>query len=127
MTDNSIPSDKKGQETMVEGSCLQPSAVVIYATFPDRAAALSCGQQLVSERLAGCINILDGMTSVYVWEGKTETSQEAVMIAKLPAGGAAKCRARIKELHEYDTPAILVLPVIDGEEGYLAWLEEGTD
>ncbi|MFN0218052.1 MAG: divalent-cation tolerance protein CutA [Hyphomicrobium sp.] len=103
------------------------SIVVVYATFPDRAAALAVGRALVEARLAGCINVLPAMTSVFVWKGRTETADEAVLIAKLPTAGAAAAIAFIAEHHSYDTPAILALPITMGFLPYLEWLAAGVD
>ncbi|MGQ0456632.1 MAG: divalent-cation tolerance protein CutA [Hyphomicrobium sp.] len=104
-----------------------PSTVVLYATFPDREAALAVGRALVEGRLAGCVNVLPAMTSVYVWKGRTETSDEAVLLAKLPAAGATAAIAFIAKRHSYDTPAILALPVTAGFQPYLDWLAAGVD
>lgn len=100
--------------------------VVVYATFRDEVSALEAGRALVEARLAGCINVLPGMTSVYVWQGRTETAREAVLIAKTRASLAGETVAAIKAGHGYDVPAILVIPVIDGNPDYLAWLAAGT-
>jgi periplasmic divalent cation tolerance protein len=99
---------------------------MIYATFPDREQALAVGRRMVEEGLAGCINVLPSMTSVYVWKGATETSDEAVMIAKLAASGADRAVANIVANHPYETPAVLVLPVLSGSADYLAWVRAGT-
>ncbi len=100
--------------------------VVVYATFRDEVSALEAGRALVEARLAGCINVLPGMTSVYVWQGRTETAKESVLIAKTRAGLAGAVVDSIKSGHSYETPAVLVLPVISGNDDYLAWLRSGT-
>jgi len=100
---------------------------MIYATFPDRETALTVGRSLVEQRLAGCVNVLPAMTSVYVWKGVTETSDEAVMIAKLAAEGADRAVAHILANHPYETPAVLVLPVTGGSAEYLTWVRAGTE
>jgi periplasmic divalent cation tolerance protein len=100
--------------------------VMVYATFPSADAALQVGRRMVEGKMAGCVNVFPTMTSVYVWNGKTETSQEAVMIAKLPASAADAAVAFIKVNHSYETPAILVIPVIAGDASYLAWIAAGT-
>ncbi len=99
---------------------------MIYATFPDRATALTLGRDLVEKQLAGCINILPSMTSIYVWNGTTETTEEAVMIVKLAAEATERAVAHILANHPYETPAVLVLPVVDGSPAYLDWLRGGT-
>jgi periplasmic divalent cation tolerance protein len=81
---------------------------------------------MVERGIAGCVNVLPGMTSVYVWEGVTETSEEAVLIAKLAAEGADRAVAHILSNHPYETPAVLVLPVAGGSRDYLDWVRGGT-
>lgn len=102
------------------------AVVMIYATYPDRDAALEAGRAMVEQGIAGCVNVLPGMTSVYVWKGVTETSDEAVLIAKLGAEGAERAVAHILAHHPYETPAVLVLPVSGGSADYLTWVREGT-
>lgn len=100
--------------------------VMIYATFPDQSAALSMGRELVEQGLAGCINVLPAMTSIYVWKGETETAEEAVLIAKLSRQGADRAVAHIVANHPYETPAVLVVPVVGGSSDYLNWVISGT-
>ena len=101
--------------------------VLVYATFPGEPEALAAGRQLVEARLAGCINVLPGMTSVYVWQGNTQTAREAVLIAKTRRDLSDAVIAFIRAHHPYELPAILTLPVIAGNPDYLAWLRAGTD
>ena len=109
-----------------EGAGPAAGVAMIYATFPDRAAAMVAGRDLVEQGLAGCVNILPSMTSIYVWKGVTETAEEAVMIAKLAAEGTDRAVARILANHPYETPAVLVVPTAGGSEAYLRWVRAGT-
>ena len=99
---------------------------MIYATFPDRETALAVGRTMVEQGIAGCVNVLPSMTSVYVWKGVTETSDEAVMLAKLAIEGAPRAVAHIVAHHPYETPAVLVIPVIGGSDDYLRWVRAGS-
>ena len=99
---------------------------MIYATFPDRETAVTAGRAMVEQGIAGCVNVLPGMTSVYIWKGVPETSEEAVLIAKLGAEGAERAVAYILANHPYEMPAALVLPVTGGSADYLAWVRAGT-
>ena len=84
------------------------------------------GATIVERRLAACVNILPGMISHYWWEGKIERAEEAVMIVKTRAALAdAVCQA-VKELHSYQTPAIMVLPVENVDPDYHAWIVRET-
>lgn len=123
--DASIP-DISGSSAPA-GLPMPPSVVLVYATFPDLTAARATGRQLVDEGLARCVNILPAMTSIYVWQGTTETADETVLIAKVAARQADACVARIKALHTYDLPAILILPITGGFAPYLDWLAGRDD
>ena len=102
-------------------------AVFVYTTWPATADAEAAGRTLVERRLAACVNILPGMISHYRWEGKVERAEEAVMIIKTRASLADAVSDAVKELHSYDTPAIVVLPLESVEKGYLGWLLAETD
>jgi periplasmic divalent cation tolerance protein len=102
-------------------------AVFVYTTYPSLVEAERIGKAVLEERLAACVNILPGMISHYWWQGKIERGEEVVMIIKTRASLAERARAAVKELHPYDTPAILVLPVEGGEAGYLEWLMKETE
>jgi periplasmic divalent cation tolerance protein len=100
--------------------------VLIYATFPSPEGAEAVGQQLVAARLAACVNILPGMTSIYRWEGAVVRESEAVMIIKTRAGLALRVMEMVKAGHSYANPALLVLPILGGSADYLRWLGEET-
>jgi periplasmic divalent cation tolerance protein len=102
-------------------------AVFVYTTYPSLVEAERIGKAVLEKRLAACVNILPGMISHYWWQGKIERGEEVVMIIKTRASRAEGVRAAVKELHSYDTPAILVLPIEDGEAGYLNWLMAETE
>lgn len=100
--------------------------VLIYSTFPSTESADQAGSGLVEAGLAACVNIIPGMTSVYRWEGKVERGSEAVMIIKTRASLAEPVMAKVKELHPFATPALLVVPVVGGSGDYLDWLMQET-
>lgn len=100
--------------------------VLVYSTFPSLTAAESAGRHLVQERLAACVNIVPGMISIYRWEGKIEQGAETVLIVKTRASHSEKVMAAIKGLHEFDNPALLVLPVLAGSDDYCRWLMDET-
>jgi periplasmic divalent cation tolerance protein len=100
--------------------------VLIYSTFPSPEAAEAVAQELVERRLAACVNILPGMTSIYRWEGAIARDSEAVMIIKTRAGAAGQAIAAVKARHSYANPALVVLPIIGGSDEYLRWLEVET-
>jgi periplasmic divalent cation tolerance protein len=102
-------------------------AVFVYTTYPSLVEAERIGKAVLERRLAACVNILPGMISHYWWQGKIERGEEVVMIIKTRASLAEAVRAAVKELHSYDTPAILVLAIEGGEAGYLDWMMKETE
>jgi periplasmic divalent cation tolerance protein len=102
-------------------------AVFVYTTWRTTVEAEAAGRTLVERRLAACVNILPGMISHYRWEGNIERAEEAVMLIKTRASLADAVSDAVKDLHSYDTPAILVLPVESAEKNYLGWLLAATD
>jgi periplasmic divalent cation tolerance protein len=97
-------------------------AVFVYTTYPSIVEAEEAGRALLERALAACVNILPGMVSLYRWQGAIERGAEAVMIVKTRATLAEAARAAIKEMHSYDTPAILVIPLESVDAAYLGWM-----
>lgn len=102
-----------------------PQMALIYCPCADVEQAKQLGGRLLDARLAGCINILPGMVSLYDWEGAREEEAEVVMIAKTSAGKAGEARALIEREHPYDVPAVLTLPLVDVNAAYRDWLLAG--
>jgi periplasmic divalent cation tolerance protein len=100
--------------------------VLVYSTFPSLDAAEAVGRELVERRLAACVNILPGMTSIYRWEGAIARDTEVVMIIKTRASLADPAIDAVKALHTYTNPALLVVPIIGGSADYLRCLGEET-
>jgi len=100
--------------------------ISVYVTAAERAQAESIGRTLVEERLAACANVLDGMTSIYRWEGAIQRDDEAVLILKTRAGLLVRVEARIRELHPYELPCIVAWPIAGGSAAYLAWIASET-
>ncbi len=97
-------------------------AVLVYTTFPDQAAAEGTGGAIVQAGLAACVNIIPGMTSIYVWQGNLSRDSEVVMLVKTRASLAERVMAEITARHPYETPALLILPVEGGSEAFLGWI-----
>jgi periplasmic divalent cation tolerance protein len=96
--------------------------VLIYSTFPSPETAEAAGRALVERRLAACVNILPGMTSIYRWEGAVTRDSEAVMIIKTRQSLANEVIAAVKPLHPYSNPALVVVPLAGGADAYIDWL-----
>ncbi|MCM3881063.1 MAG: divalent-cation tolerance protein CutA, partial [Vicinamibacterales bacterium] len=76
--------------------------------------------------LAACVNVFGEMESVYRWKGALETERERQVLIKTTAGRVAALRTRLHEIHAYEVPEFLVVPVVDGSERYLSWLRDST-
>lgn len=98
------------------------SAIMVYVTVPDLPQAEHIANAVVTDRLAACANILPAMQSVYHWQGKIETAAEVVVIFKTRAALFTLLCDKIKELHSYETPCIIALPIAAGDQGYLDWI-----
>ena len=107
----------------------QPAAVEVvlgYVTTPNREAALHIAQAVVSERLAACANVLTGMTSVYQWQGVVRTDDECVLLLKTRSSSTERLTARVLELHSYECPCVVFVPIVAGSPAYLEWLAAET-
>jgi periplasmic divalent cation tolerance protein len=102
------------------------AVVVAMTTVPDAGTAERIATTLVDERLAACANILPGVTSVYRWRGEVERASEVLVLFKTTDERSPALRARLLELHPYDVPELVVLPVVDGAVDYLAWVRSGV-
>ena len=103
--------------------------VAVLGTAPSSDVAERIGRTLVEEELAACVNLLEGVTSIYRWKGKVETEQEVVMVLKTTGDKAEGLTRRLVELHPYEVPEVLVLDVTGGHGPYLDWVrgEAGGD
>src|SRR5262245_59961568 len=100
--------------------------VLIYSTYPSPAEAERIGAMLVDRGLAACVNILVGMTSIYIWDGKRQRDAEAVMLIKTRASLADTAIAEARKLHPYSNPAFVVLSIDAGSAEFLRWIAEQT-
>jgi periplasmic divalent cation tolerance protein len=101
-------------------------AVLVYATFPDAIEATALAETLVSRGLIACANVIAGVTSIYIWEGKLVRDGEVSVVMKTRRALADDVVAAVRERHSYDNPAIVVLPIVAGSADFLAWVEAQT-
>jgi periplasmic divalent cation tolerance protein len=101
-------------------------SLVVLTNLPDRDAAVKLAQELVERRLAACVNVLGECTSVYRWKGAVENAQEVPVLIKTRAALYEELEAAIVELHPYEVPEIIAVPVVRGFADYLEWVSEGT-
>lgn len=101
-------------------------ALVVLTTVETAGQGRELARQLVEARLAGCVQILPPMTSIYHWEGRVEEAAETMLLIKTRRALYDQLEARLRQLHPYQTPEILALPVAAGAGDYLAWLRSET-
>ncbi len=97
----------------------------IYVTAGSEEEAARIGKTLIEERLAACANIVP-VRSIYRWEDAIEDEKEVAMFIKTRSSFSEKVIERVKSLHSYDVPCIIVLPIQRGNPEYLQWIEEST-
>ncbi len=96
--------------------------VVVYVTCPERDGG-RIARTLVERRLAACVNLIPGVRSVYRWEGAIEEAVESLLVIKTDRDRLEALRAGVVEVHPYDVPEVIALPVVAGHEPYLAWVK----
>ncbi len=96
--------------------------VLITAGSGEEAAAIA--HALVDERLAACVNVIRQVRSVFFWEGKTQDADETLLICKTRQPRIDTLISRVKALHSYSVPEIIVLPIIGGAQDYLDWVKD---
>ena len=101
--------------------------ILVLTTLPDAGRAREVVRALVDRRLVACGTVIDRVTSVYRWEGKVEEAEEAQVILKTGRGCWGALQAALAELHPYEVPEILALPVENGLPPYLAWVGAETE
>ena len=99
---------------------------VIYSTIDKIQDARRIAHTLVEEQLVVCVNIIPKIESIYRWKGKIENDEECVLIAKTTDKNVKKTMKRIKALHTYELPDIIVLPIIGGLKDYLDYINDET-
>ena len=105
---------------------LRMSVRLIYVTCENRSDALKTAKSVVSDRLAACANIFGDITSVYWWNGEIQEGQEVVLILKTHADLVDKLTAAIKELHSYECPCVVAMPIDGGNNAFLDWIADET-
>ena len=104
--------------------CPPMSVIAVLTNLPDSASAFNLARALVERRLAACVNVLAPATSFYRWEGRLQQEPETPLIAKTTTQRYAELERVIRELHPYELPEIIALPVEHGLENYLGWVAD---
>ena len=101
-------------------------AVVVLVTAGSVEEGTRIGDALVAEHLAACVNMISGVRSCFIWEGRSQTANECLLICKTTRDTLERLVTRVKELHSYTVPEVIALPVVAGLPAYLAWVGEST-
>lgn len=107
----------------------QPTATdarVVLVTAPDEATALTLARTLVDESLAACCSLIPGIRSVYRWQGERCEDPEWFLVIKTTAPALARLTQRVIELHPYEVPEVVALPIVGGAEPYLEWVAQSV-
>lgn len=97
---------------------------LVFCTCPDRETGLTIASALVEKRLAACANLVPGLTSVYHWQGEIQQDEEVLLLIKTPAGRFEALREAVLELHPYELPEIIAVPISEGLPAYLNWIDQ---
>ena len=100
--------------------------IVVLVTCGSEEEALKIAHSLVEERIAGCVNLVSPVRSIYRWEGKIWDEKEWILIIKTQRERFEELEKKVKSIHSYSVPEIVGLPIVEGASPYLKWLEEMT-
>jgi len=100
--------------------------IIVFITASKEDEAVTIAKALVEDRLAGCVNIIRGIRSIYRWQGNIEDDKEVLMIAKTTKKLFKALEKKVKELHSYDVPEIIAMPITEGSKDYLQWLQDAS-
>ena len=101
--------------------------IIVFTNCASAEKAAKIATALVAQKLAACVNIVDSMNSVYLWQGKIEHSKETLLMIKTRQALYKSVQKAIQEMHEYELPEIIAVPIEAGETNYLNWVQSATD
>jgi len=105
----------------------EPKYAVVISTVPSMDVAREIAHDLVENMLAACVNIAPKLTSVYEWDGKIVMEKEVLLIIKTKIQFLDKLIERVEEIHPYDIPEVIALPILKGNKAYLGWIDSAID
>jgi len=100
--------------------------IIILITTKNKKQATQIAQALLQSKLIACANIIDGVQSLFWWQGKIDSSKETLLILKTKKILFKKVEAKVKSLHSYQTPEIISLPIANGSKDYLGWINSSV-
>lgn len=105
---------------------MDPSFILVLITTPSAETSQQIAEALVSRKLAACVNILPGIRSLYTWKGAVQQDNEHLLIVKSRLRLFDALQAAVREIHPYEVPEIIALPVVAGAQSYLDWWQAET-
>ena len=100
--------------------------LLVLSTCPGSISAKKIAQDLVSDRLAACVNIVPGVQSFFSWVGKVDNANEHLLVIKTTSNTYAALEKRLNKLHPYELPEIIAVPILTGSAEYLNWISTNT-
>ncbi|MBU0709919.1 MAG: divalent-cation tolerance protein CutA [Candidatus Omnitrophica bacterium] len=100
--------------------------VVIFITAANKKEAKLIARQLIKDKLAACVNVLDKVESLFWWQGKVDSAKEVLLIVKSKKEKLKKIIKTVKSLHSYQVPEVIALPIVGGFGPYLRWIDESV-
>jgi periplasmic divalent cation tolerance protein len=97
--------------------------IVVLTTCGSAEEAAQIARALVEKKLAACVNLMPAVRSFYRWKGVIEDEQESLLVIKSSRALFNDLRVEIEKLHSYEVPEVIAVPIVDGSEGYLEWLD----
>jgi periplasmic divalent cation tolerance protein len=97
--------------------------IVVFSTCGSAEDAARIARALVEKKLAACVNVMPAVRSFYRWKGAIEDEQESLLVIKSSRALFNQLRVEIERLHSYEVPEVIAVPIVDGSEGYLEWLD----
>lgn len=97
--------------------------IVVLCTCASAEEAAKIARALVEKKMAACVNVMASIRSIYRWKDAIEDQQESLLVIKSSRALFNELRAEIEKLHSYEVPEVIAVPIVDGSEGYLEWLD----
>ncbi len=100
--------------------------IVVFVTAASLKEAKKIADALLGNRLAACVNIINPVNSIFVWKGKIDKAKEALLVIKTTARCFNRLKILVKDIHSYQVPEIIALPITAGDKKYLGWIDKST-
>jgi len=105
----------------------EPTHVVLLTTASSDEEAHKIAKALLKQRKVACVSIVPGVSSLFWWQDKLDSARESLLIAKTKASLLKQTVALIKEIHSYEVPEIIALPIVWGNQDYLEWIDKEVE